>query len=238
MKEQYADINTPFYYEAADSWKIALKYAEFYGIVIVLLIGYFAAGVFADEFRLQADSVFFSSRYGRTKAVRSKICTGVLMATVVYWGAMVLFSVITLTVMGVSGAGTPIQIEWKDSIYAITYVQAYFLVLVCGYIASLLSASITMLISAKTHSASIAMCIPFFLFCVSPFIARALGFETVSNVIPQRLFFVDNIIRAPIVFQVGDMVFRQIPFIMFLYTIISLATVPFIYRSYQRHVVR
>src|SRR5699024_3366769 len=112
---------------------------------------FLAAGIFSDEFSLRADSVFFSCRYGRSRAVRSKILTGLLMATVIYWAGMALLSGISFAVMGVSGFGTTYQIQYPYSIYNISVGQEYLILLLCGYIASLLSASVAMLVSAKTH---------------------------------------------------------------------------------------
>lgn len=238
LKEQYAGIHTPFYYEAADAWEILIRYAEFYGIIIALLVGLFAAGIFSDEFRLQADSIFFSSRYGRSKAARNKIWAGILMAAILYWGSMLLFSIIGFSVMGTSGAGTPIQIKWADSIYGITYGQEYLMTLLYGYTACLLSAAVTMLISAGRHSSGIAICVPFLLFCVSPFLARALGAELFSDLLPQRLFYLDNIIGKPVLFQMGDMIFRQVPFLLFFYLAISILCMPLIYRAYHRYTMK
>lgn len=238
IREQYAKTDTPFYYEGADSWEIMVRYGEFYGIVISLVVGFFAAGIFSDEFRLQADSVFFAARHGRTKAARTKIQAGVLMTTILYWGFMLLFSIIGFSAMGTSGAGVPIQIKWDESLYNITFGQEYVITLLCGYIASLLSSAAAMLISAQRHSSGIAICVPFFLFCVSPFLARALGIEGFSNLIPQRLFFLDNIIRRPVLIQMGDGIFRQIPFVMVLYLAICLLCLPLIYRAYHRYTIK
>lgn len=238
LKEQYARTATPFYYEGADSWEIRTRYAEFYGMVIALLIGLLAAGIFSDEFRLQADPVFFSSRYGRTKAARTKLWAGVIMAAALYWGAMLFYSIIGFVLMGTSGSSVPIQMKWSESVYAITYGQEYVLTLLCGFTASLLSAALTMLISAARHASGIAVCVPFFLFCVSPFLARAIGAELFESLIPQRLFFVDNIIRRPVLFQAGEAVLRQIPALLILYLAISLICLPLIYRVYHRYVMK
>lgn len=100
LRKQYEKADTPFYYEASDSWNTMLLYATTYGIILVVLIGFLAAGIFSDEFSLRADSVFFSCRYGRSRAVRSKILTGLLMATVIYWAGMALLSGISFAVMG------------------------------------------------------------------------------------------------------------------------------------------
>ena len=61
LRTQYEKTDTPFYYEPADSWDNMRLYATTYGIILVVLIGFLAAGIFADEFSLKADAVFFSS---------------------------------------------------------------------------------------------------------------------------------------------------------------------------------
>ncbi|HJD47313.1 MAG TPA: ABC transporter permease [Candidatus Mediterraneibacter norfolkensis] len=235
LRTQYEKVDTPFYYEAPVSWDTMLTYATTYGIILVVLIGFLAAGIFADEFSLKADAVFFSCRYSRTKAVRSKILTGLLMTTVIYWTGMALLSVISYTVMGVSGFSSPYQLDQPYSIYNITFGEEYLILLLSGYIASLLSASVAMLVSAKTHSANIAVCIPFILFCVSPFIGRALPFGTFFQLTPDQLMNILNCAREPYIYQIGSMVFRQIPFVMLFYTLVAAVFLPVIFQCYRRY---
>ena len=114
-----------------------------------------------------------------------------------------------------------------------TYGQYFLLTVLCGYIASLLAASVTMLIAARMRSASVAVCVPFLLFCVMPFIGRALSaFLTFFKLTPDMLVNVIECAKSPNVFQIGDLVFRQIPCIMLLYFIVSLLLLPFVYRGY------
>lgn len=235
LRTQYEKVDTPFYYESPVSWDTMLTYAAAYGMILVVLIGFLAAGIFSDEFSLGADAVFFSCRYSRTRAVRSKILTGLLMATVICWAGMALLSGISFAVMGVSGFNTPYQIDQPYCIYNITFGQEYLIILVCGYIASLLSASVAMLISAKTHSANIAVCIPFILFCASPFIGRALPFDTFFQLTPDQLLNVLNCVKQPYIYQIGSLVFRQIPFIMLFYTLVAAVFLPLIYRCYRKY---
>ena len=235
LRKQYEKTDTPFYYEPADSWDNMRLYATTYGIILVVLIGFLAAGIFSDEFSLGADAVFFSCRYSRTRAVRSKILTGLLMATVIYWAGMALLSGISFAVMGVSGFNTPYQVDSPYCIYNVTFGQLYLIILVCGYIASLLSASVAMLLSAKTHSANIAVCVPFILFCVSPFIGRALPFDTFFQLTPDQLVNILNCARRTYIYQIGSLVFRQIPFIMLFYTLAAAVFLPLIYQCYRRY---
>jgi len=74
---------------------------------------------------------------------------------------------------------------------------------VCGYIASLLAASLSMLVAAKMHTISVAVCIPFFLYCVLPFIGRALSrYTTFFNLMPTMLTNVEASAKVPLIFQV------------------------------------
>ena len=235
LRARYEKVDTPFYYESPVSWDTMLTYATTYGIILVVLIGFLAAGIFSDEFSLKADAVFFSCRYGRSRAVGGKILTGLLMATVIYWAGMALLSVISYTVMGVSGFSTPYQVDQPYSIYNITFGEEYLILLLSGYVASLLSASVAMLVSAKTHSANIAVCVPFILFCVSPFIGRAVPFDTFFQLTPDQLLNILNCARDPYIYQIGSLVFRQIPFIMLFYTLAAAVFLPLIYQCYRRY---
>lgn len=187
LREQYSKVTLPFKYEAAESWKTMDLYATTFNIILLIAISFLVAGIFSDEFRLQTDSIFFTSKCGRNIGTRAKIAAGLMMTTFIYWGFMLLFSVISFGVMGISGFNSPIQIEYSYSLYPCTFLQRYLIILLAGYIGCILAAVTAMLISAKTHSSLIAICIPFILFVVSPFIGRALPFKEFFNVTPDQL---------------------------------------------------
>jgi hypothetical protein len=139
-------------------------------------------------------------------------------------------------IMGISGVNTLYQMYQAYSIYIMTYGQYYLLTVVCGFIASLLAASLSMLVAAKMHTISVAVCIPFFLYCLLPFIGRALsGYTTIFNLIPTILTNVEASARVPLIYQIGNHVFRQIPLVMLMYTIVAIALIPLIYRSFHRY---
>ena len=110
-----------------------------------------------------------------------------------------------------------------------SYGQYYLLTVVCGFIASMLAASVSMLVAAKMHTISVAVCIPFFLYCLLPFIGRALsGYTTLFNLIPTILTNVQASVKVPLIYQIGNCVFRQIPLVMVMYTVMAIALLPFI----------
>lgn len=234
LKEQYEKIEIPVTYEAYDSWETMATYAEMYILILVVVIGFLAAEIFGEEFRNHAERVFFTAKYGRSKAVSNKIITGMLTTTIVYWTGVAILSLISFGIMGVSGFDTPYRIEEPYNMYAVTQGQYYLLIVVCGYIASLLSASVTMLITAKMHSEKVAIFLPVFMYWVPLFVGnRFSGITRVIYFMTNALVNIDKGINYMIFFQVGNAVFRLIPFVMVLYAAIIIILLPFIYRSYS-----
>lgn len=235
LEKKYNEIKLPVEYEAYGSWDTMIMYAETYSIILAIIVGFICAGIFADDFQTKADAVFFSTKYGRTKAVKTKILAGIITTVVIYCAGIILLSVICFGIMGTSGINTPYQISQAYSIYIMSYGQYYLLTVICGFIASLLAASSSMLVSAKMHTISVAVCIPFFLYCLLPFIGRALsGYAMIFNLIPTILTNVEASAKVPLIYQIGNHVFRQIPLVMAVYVIVAVALLPLIYRNFQK----
>lgn len=236
LREQSGKIKVPFTYEAYDSWDTMAMYVQTYVVVLAIAIGFLAAGIFDEEFRNHAELVYFASKYGRTKATVNKIAAGMITATIVYWLGIGVLSLASFVIMGVSGFDTPYQILEPYSVYVITQGQRYLLIVICGYIASLLAASVTMLVTAKTHNEKVAVCIPFFMYFVMLFIAGALSDVTkIVYFTPDVLVNILRALRTLHFFQFGNVIFLQVPFVMALYFVISLILLPFIYGGYSRY---
>lgn len=63
---------------------------------------------------------------------------------------------------------------------------------------------------------------------------RVLPFSEFFELTPDQLLNVYNVARVPYIYQVGHLVFRQIPFITILYSVISLIMLPIVYYNYRR----
>ena len=236
LENIYEKIEIPLTFAAKDSWDTMATYAQIYVLLLAVIIGFLAAGIFSGEFRPGTEDVFLAAKYGRSKAIKNKIIAGILVATVTYWIGAGILSFISFAVMGTSGFFTPYQIDDPYSIYVMTFGEYYLLILVGGYIATIFCAALIMLVTVKMHTLNLAVCIPFFLLCMMPFIARALpAFDAFFNMLPTVLTNIFNAVRTPILFQFGPFVFRQISFLMFLYIVLFIVLLPFIYRSYSRY---
>lgn len=234
LKTQYDKISTPYKYEAPDSWDTLQLYVVTYSIILAVLMGILASGIFAEEITLKADAIFFSSKYGRNKAIKTKIIAGLITSTGIYWIGMCVFTVISLALMGTSGSHTLMSMLNSYTIYNVTYGQAFYIMMFAGYIANLLATTISMLVSAIMGSSNIAICIPFFLFCIMPFVGRLGGSKGIFLLTPDQLNNFQEIMKVNHIYQIGGFVTNQLVMILTIYLIANLVFIPLIYAVYKR----
>ena len=143
---------------------------------------------------------------------------------------MLLMSLISFGGMGAGGAFTPIQAESPYSMYGINFLERYLLILLSGYVACLFSAGMTMLLIVKTKSAISAVSISFLLFTGFPLVAGNGRLGNFRMLTPDRLFYVQDNMNIPCVYQFGNIVCSQSMLLLMIY---SLLLIPVIAVSYQ-----
>lgn len=234
---QYEKLKTPFFYEYADGWKALLdsQYLPTLMTIIVVIIGFFVAGIFSDEFQYKADSIFFSSKLGRGRAVGAKLGAGFVTVTAVYWGAVGLYTLFVLCTLGFGGAGCAIQTgnNW-ESFYNISYLQELLLTAIGGYIGSLFILILAMLVSAKSRSTVFAITIPFALSCVPMFLGRVPLLTRIMTLFPDQLLRVNKVLEDFILYEIGGRVIGYIFVCMVLYLVLSVVLLPVVYGVYKR----
>ena len=232
---QYEELEAPFYFDYHDGWYQLLENAGFIPSLGVLILGFLLAGIFSNEFKWKADSVYFSTLLGRNKAISAKIKAGLILVTVLYWAAMLIYSLFTLCYFGFEGAGCVIQLRVWKSLYNITMWQAWILALVCGYIGNLFLATLTMFISAKTKSSVIAVTTPFVIMFIPSFLqGMADWLDVVVNMMPVTLLeFYQHLGTFNLITIFGE-VYRTIDLCIPLYMTLTVLLVPVIYHNYRR----
>lgn len=237
---QYEELETPFYYEPADGWDALLEYSTTIVMLLVLITGFLVSGIFSDEIQLKADSIFFSTVLGRNRAIKAKIKAGFVVVTVIYWTTILLFTGIVLTVLGASGANCAIQngfANWK-SFYNITYLQAYLLTVLGGYLGNLFILFLSMFASAKTHSKALAVTIPFILLFIPSFLSGLSVLSEVLGILPDQLLQIPMAIKTFNLYQFGKKVVGAVPIILIVYTVLFLLLLPILYYVYRKTEVK
>ncbi len=235
---KYESLDTPLYYEYADGWKALMdsQYLPTLMMITVLIIGFLVSGIFSDEFSWKADSIFFSAKLGRGRAVLAKMGAGFLITTVLYWSVVLLFGLIVLAVLGFGGGGCAVQTgvsNW-NSIYNITYFQDYLLSTFGGYIGSLFIVTLAMLVSAKTHSTVFAITIPFILTCIPPFVGRLEAFARIMTLFPDQLLSINKNLEDFSLYHIGGNIFGGVTVIIPLYLILFCLVFPILFIVYRR----
>ena len=232
---QYESLKTPFYFDYHDGWYQLLENGGFIPSLGILVLGFLMAGIFSNEFKWKADAVYFSTLMGRNKATAVKIKAGLLLVTSLYWGAMFAYSFITLGYLGFEGAGCVVQLRVWKSLYNITMWQAWVLALVCGYIGNLFLAALTMFISAKTRSSAIAVTTPFVIMFIPSFLqGMADWLDVVVTMMPVTLLEFYQHLGTFNLITVFGKVFRTVDLCIPLYTALTVALIPVIYREFRK----
>lgn len=233
---QYNELETPFYYEYSDGWKALLEYAPSIMMLLVLILGFLVSSIFSNEFQLKADSILFSAKLGRNKAINAKMRAGFLIITAVYWGTMLIYSAVVLGSLGTDGANCMIQTGlggWK-SFYNITCLQDYLLTMAGGYLGSLFILTLSMLVSAKTHSTTLAVTVPFILLFIPSFFSGISVLSKGLGLLPDQLLQVSQAVNLFNLYKIGGKVVGAIPIIMILYFILYCILLPMLYSVYQK----
>lgn len=231
---QYESLQTPFYMEYHDGWYQLLEKGMFILMMGILILSFALSGIFSGEFKWKADAIYFSTTYGRTKGTSAKIKAGLLLITLLYWVGILVYSLFTLTYLGFGGGNTVIQVRLWKSLYNITMRQAWVLAVSCGYLGNLFLGILTMLISAKTKSAAVAVSMPFIVIFIPVILQGTVdALSTFASLMPSTLLeFYQHLSTFDLVTVFGK-VFRVADLCIPLYGLLTLILIPILYREYR-----
>ena len=234
---QYENLETPLYYDYMVGWLQLFEFSPTIVMLVMLILGYLVAGLFSNEFTWKSDAVFFSSYYGRSKAVSAKIKAGFCIVTAIYFTTFIIYSGIVLLYLGIDGWNLPIQSSWTSwkCFYNITNLQKYFLIVIGGYIGCLFISFLSMLVSAKTKSSVLAVMIPFILIFIPSFIGNidSPAVNKIIGLLPDQLLQIDTALKYFNLYSVGGKVIGEVPVIMIMYTVLFVVILPLLYREYR-----
>ncbi len=234
--EQYRKLETPLYYESADGWNALIEYSQTIIMIMMLFLSFMVCSIFTGEYQLKADAVFFSSAQGRKQGIRSKIVASLTIITAVYWLLVSLYSAIVLLALGASGWNSPIQTTlygWK-SLYNITFLENYLLIIFGGYIGTLFILTAELLLSVVTRSALVAISLPFILLFIPSFIGNLRTVSGILGLLPDQLLQVGVTVRLFNAYEIGKNVVGAVPILFVLYSFLFTAIIPMIYVVYRK----
>ena len=242
LVEHYEAMETPLYYEYNDGWETLLYYAPTLVMFLVYVIIFLTSGIFPCEARWKSDAIFFSTSRGRHKAVRTKIAAALVTTTVLYWLVIAIYTLVVLALLGADGAGCAYQlIKWK-AFYNLTIVQAYALTVLGGYVGVVFLALLAMLMSALTRSQVVAVIVPYVLVLAANFANSILSnwevLPSILGLLPDQLLQLSVVLDDFNLYTIFGHVTGSVPLLFLLYSALSLALIPLVYRVYRKSQVR
>ena len=106
------------------------------------------------------------------------------------------------------------KLGFLEKFFNITYLQAYLLTVIGGYVGALFILAVSMLVSAKTHTTVLAVTIPFVLLFIQSFLG---GFSVLSDVLgllPDQLLQINMAIKTFTLYEIGGKVIGSVPIIL------------------------
>ena len=236
--KKYESLQTPFFYDYVEGWKQLFLYFPTILMILMLVLGYPISGIFAREFQWKADSILFSSMYGKNKAVSAKVKACFYIVTGIYWCTVLLYTGAVLLYLGADGAFCPVQANssgWK-SFYEMTNMEKYILCAVGGYLGCLFISFLTMLVSGKTKSSVAAVVLPFVLLFLPSFLSNinhpaAAG---ILGLLPDRLLQLAQGTANFTLYEIGGKVLDGIFLLFPVYSVFCALLLPVLKRMYRK----
>lgn len=236
---RYEALETPLLYRPTLAWEAIFEQVPSVLMLMCFILGFLLAGVFADEAHLKTDAIFYSSYHGRKKAVWSKVKAGLIITNVVYWASMLVFSAVLFLALGTKGWDCPIQATfggWK-SLYNISVLQKYLLTIVCGWAGVSVFAVLSMLVSAKTNSATLSVAVPVLIIFLPQITSNFTSFKYVQKLLglmPDALLQVNQTASHFTLYSIGGRIFAQLEITPWLHLAIAALLVPMVYHVYRK----
>lgn len=114
--------------------------------------------------------------------------------------------------------------------------QKYLLIVTGGYIGCLFISCLTMLVSAKTKSAVLAVMLPFILIFIPSFLGNIQSpwISGVLGLLPDQLLQVGTALGYFNLYGLGQWVVGAVPILFLLYGALAIALIPSTYQLYRR----
>lgn len=242
LVEHYEAMETPLYYEYNDGWETLLYYMPTLVMFLVYVIIFLTSGIFPCEGHWKSDAIFFSTWRGRHKAVRTKIAAALVTTTVLYWLVIAIYTLVVLALLGADGADGAFQLLKWTAFYNLTIVQAYALSVLGGYIGVIFLALLAMLMSVLTRSQVVGVIVPFVVVLAANFANSLLSswevLPSILGLLPDQLLQLSVVLDDFNLYTVFGHVTGSVPLLFLLYSALSLALIPLVYRVYRKSQVR
>ena len=242
MLECDSEVQKPFRLGYNSGYRSYISFMYTAAVFMMFVISICVAPIFAGEYTSGADQLLLTSKHGKRKLIYSKIFAGLSFAVFVSVTIFAIVSLISLSIYGMEGFDTALQLIYPQVCYNVSIGKAVFMLSGIGILACMCIASVTMLLSAKMRTpfpVIIIMSLANFV----PMVLNIVGNSPIVRVInkimilfPVRMCNIWDPFSANMYGAFGSYI-RPYIFMPIFAALLTIAAIPLIYRGFKNHQV-
>lgn len=242
MLECDSEVQKPFRLGYNSGYRSYISFMYTAAVFMMFVISICVAPIFAGEYTSGADQLLLTSKHGKRKLIYSKIFAGLSFAVFISVTIFAIVSLISLSIYGMEGFDTALQLIYPQVCYNVSIGKAVFMLSGIGILACMCIASVTMLLSAKMRTpfpVIIIMSLANFV----PMVLNIVGNSPIVRVInkimilfPVRMCNIWDPFSANMYGAFGSYI-RPYIFMPIFAALLTIAAIPLIYGGFKNHQV-
>lgn len=231
--------NQPFTYGWMRGYDIYIGNQQVWGLFTCLVTAICLAGMFAGETSVRMDALMLSSRYGKNKILAAKLLTGLGFAVLFAAVSCGVNFLMTGAAYGFEGADIAAQMNFPFIAWNVTMGEVAFILSGSRILAAVLTAALTMFLSARAKSSSPVLILMFVFLFVPMFIGVAEQYRIpaiIFALLPTNLMASYGSFNGWI-FRIGDAFITEWQYAYPVYLVVGGLLVTAAYVSYRHHQV-
>ena len=232
-------VKTPFTFSYTDGYTRFFTLMFTIGLMAAFVMAICISPLFSGEYTCRADQLILASRHGKHRLIQAKLFTGFSMSAAISLVLILISYILSMLTFGFDGWSSPLQLYYPMSPYPLTMSQIALLLAVCAFFACLLTAAVTMLLSAKLKSAFGVIITITLLLVVPMFITMSYahtGLYNLFHLLPANMMQFGTV-TSPIQYELFGFVFKPYVFLPVFAAVMSVLLTPFAYFSFKNHQV-
>ncbi len=230
-------VKTPFTFSYTDGYTRFFVMVNTLGLFSAFVIAVCVAPLFSGEYSSGADQLILSSKRGKNRLISAKLFTGFSLAAIFGLVLLALAFCLSLAVFGAEGGNAPLQLYLILCPYSLTMGQTVPLLTVVSLSAYLMTAAITMLLSAKLKS-SFGVIVLVSVLLIAPMLGsvseKNILLYNLYHLFPTQMTSLASVVDM-IQYEFGSLVIHPYVFLPLFAIAVSVLLTPLAYRSFKNH---
>ncbi|MBU5485562.1 ABC transporter permease [Clostridium sp. MSJ-11] len=232
-----ARIKTPLTFSYTDGYTRFFVLINTLGLTAAFVMAICVAPLFSGEYVSGADQLILASKHGKNKLIAAKLFTGFSLAAVICLVLIALSYGLSMGIFGADGSNAPLQLYEILLPYPLTMGQTALLLVLCTFFACLMTAAITMLLSAKLKS-PFGVIVLVGVLLIGPMLGRISHTNIVQynlyRLFPTQMANFSSAVNS-IQYELLRLVVKPYVFLPLFAAAVSVLLTPFVYRSFKNH---